>query len=224
MTKRVFRHSALEAWQLAIDIYDRVIKPQLSKEHIGLYLAIDVDSAEYELDKDDRTACDRLYERCHNAQPFLLRVGYPAADKLGGGWPAGSGESLECRRRTITEPNGAVEQSQGPPSDLPPNSPAPSGGTEMRVRGPRHSPEEFARRGKDIYQRVIKPTLTREAIGLFLAIDIESETYVLDKDDRAACDRLYERCPDAQPVLMRVGYPATHKLGGSWPAGSGESL
>jgi hypothetical protein len=193
------RHSPEEFVRRSREIYERVIKPTLSKEDIGKYLAIDIESGNYELDKDDWAACDRLYKRCPDAQPFLMRVGYPAAAKLGGGWPAGSGESLDW----WPEP---------PPKKEPPKS----------IWCYPH--EEVLRRAKDIYERVIKPALSKEDIGKFIAIDIESEDYEVDGNDWAACHRLSERSPGVPPFLMRIGYPTPHKLGGGWPPGSGESF
>lgn len=88
----------------------------------------------------------------------------------------------------------------------------------------RYPHEEVLRRAKDIYERVIKPRLSKEDIGKFVAIDIESEDYEVDGNDWAACDRLKRRRPEVPPFLMRIGYPTPVKLGGGWPAGSGESL
>jgi hypothetical protein len=83
----------------------------------------------------------------------------------------------------------------------------------MSNRGPRYSMEEFARRGREIYQRDIKPTLQPEDDGKFVIIDIETGMYEIDSDERAAGDRLYARRPDAQPWTERVGYRGAHWIG-----------
>ncbi|MFO0843015.1 MAG: hypothetical protein U0797_11570 [Gemmataceae bacterium] len=85
----------------------------------------------------------------------------------------------------------------------------------MTVRGPRYSNEEFARRGQEVYERVVRPALKPEDKDKFVAIEIESGDYELDPDERAACDRLYARHADPQIiVLRRVGHPAAVYLGG----------
>jgi hypothetical protein len=83
----------------------------------------------------------------------------------------------------------------------------------MTTRGPRYSREEFARRGRDIYERIVKPALCPEDDGKFVAIDIESGDYELDRNDYAATERLYSRRPDAQPWMERVGQPAAYRFG-----------
>jgi hypothetical protein len=80
-------------------------------------------------------------------------------------------------------------------------------------RKPRYSHEEFARRGKEIYERVVRPTLTPEDDGKFVAIDIETSEYEIDSDDYEVVERLYRRLPDAPPWIERVGWPAAYSIG-----------
>lgn len=86
--------------------------------------------------------------------------------------------------------------------------------------GPRYSREEFARRGEEIYQQDVKPTLRPDDEGKFVAIDIESRRFEIDVDDFSATDRLHKAIPGAQVWLMRVGAPAAHRIGG-WPRWKG---
>jgi len=83
----------------------------------------------------------------------------------------------------------------------------------MATRQARYGPEEFARRGQDIFDRVVGPALRPEDDNKFVAIDIESDGYEIDAKDHAATERLRKRYPDAQIWLMRVGHPATYRLG-----------
>jgi hypothetical protein len=83
----------------------------------------------------------------------------------------------------------------------------------MTNRQPRHSHEEFARLGEEVYQRRIRPTLRSEDDGKFVAIDIESGEFEIDPDDFSATDRLLKRLPDAQTWLMRVGRPTAYTIG-----------
>ena len=53
---------------------------------------------------------------------------------------------------------------------------------------PRYSKEEFARRGDEIYERVLRPVLETGNEGRFVAIDIETVAYAIDADELAASD------------------------------------
>jgi len=70
---------------------------------------------------------------------------------------------------------------------------------------PRYSKEEFARRGDEIYERQLRPTLETGNEGKFVAIDIDTGAYEIDSDELAASDRLLARLPNAQIWLRRIG-------------------
>ena len=78
---------------------------------------------------------------------------------------------------------------------------------------PRHSKEEFARRGQEIYKRDIRPHLQPGDDGKFVAIDIETGISESDQDDYTATQRLLARHADAQIWLVRVEQPATYRMG-----------
>lgn len=78
---------------------------------------------------------------------------------------------------------------------------------------PRYSEAEFARRGQEIFDRHIKPHVTTEDDGKFVAVDIETEAYEIDRDDYAATERLLSHNPDAQIWLLRVGQRTTYRIG-----------
>jgi len=73
--------------------------------------------------------------------------------------------------------------------------------------------KEFAARGDAIYKERIEPLLTSKDKGKFVAIDIETGEYEIARDRMLATDRLYERLPDAQPWMVRVGYAYSVKFG-----------
>jgi len=75
------------------------------------------------------------------------------------------------------------------------------------------SREEFVRRGKDYYGRFLRDKLEPEHKGKFLALDIETGEYEMDADEMAAIHRARARMPDAVFYILRVGYPAAHRLG-----------
>jgi hypothetical protein len=84
----------------------------------------------------------------------------------------------------------------------------------MTIRQPRYPKEEFARQGDEIYDRDIRPLVQSADQGKFAAIDIETGAWEMDADALAACDRLVAQLPDCQTWLVRIGYPAAHRLGG----------
>jgi hypothetical protein len=84
----------------------------------------------------------------------------------------------------------------------------------------RYSKEEFARRGDEIYERVVRPRLQPKDEGAFVAIDIETNEYELDRNELAACDRLRARLPEAQTWMVRVGSRYVHRFGGRQPKGT----
>jgi hypothetical protein len=66
------------------DIYDREIRLNVEADNRGKYLVLDIESGEYEVDRDDLTATKRLLAKRPNAILYGLRIGYPAAYRLGG--------------------------------------------------------------------------------------------------------------------------------------------
>jgi ribosomal protein L21E len=76
----------------------------------------------------------------------------------------------------------------------------------MAVRQPRYSKEEFAQRGDALYQSEVRQQVEEGNHGKIVAIDIETGAFELADDTIAATDRLYERVPDAQPWLVRIGH------------------
>jgi hypothetical protein len=80
-------------------------------------------------------------------------------------------------------------------------------------RQPRYSKEEFARRGDEIYESQVRHQVEEGNHGKIVAIDIETGAFELADDTMAATRQLYERLPDAQPWVVRIGYRAVHRFG-----------
>jgi hypothetical protein len=78
----------------------------------------------------------------------------------------------------------------------------------------RYSKEEFARRGDALVASKVCPHLTPADEDKFVAIDIETGEYELDKDERRAADRLRKRVPDPQIWLVHVTLGYLHRFGG----------
>ncbi|MBL1177501.1 hypothetical protein [Pantanalinema sp. GBBB05] len=83
----------------------------------------------------------------------------------------------------------------------------------MAVRQPRYSKEEFARRGNEIYESQVRQQVEEGNHGKIVAIDIETGAFEVADTAIVAVDRLYEREPDAQPWVIRIGHRAVFRLG-----------
>ena len=83
----------------------------------------------------------------------------------------------------------------------------------MAVRQPRYSKEEFAQRGDLIYQTQIRPQVEADNHGKIVAIDIETGDFEVDNSPMLAVDKLYERKPNAQPWVIRIGHRAVFRFG-----------
>ena len=83
MTPAVPRRDPEETARIGNEIFERRVKPLLKPEDDGKFVAIDVVTEEYEVDPDDYTAVMRLRRRKPDAEMWLMRAGYPAAEKLG---------------------------------------------------------------------------------------------------------------------------------------------
>ena len=84
----------------------------------------------------------------------------------------------------------------------------------MALRQPRYSKEEYAQRGNDLYNRLVRLRVEADHRGKFVALDIETGAWELDADALVACERLLMHKPDSQTWLVRVGYPYLHRIGG----------
>ena len=75
----------------------------------------------------------------------------------------------------------------------------------MPVR--RLSRNEIGQRGEALYLDLL-PQIESSHHGRFVAIDVESTEYELADEADTASDQLSARCPDAQILVERIGYPA----------------
>ena len=75
-------------------------------------------------------------------------------------------------------------------------------------------PEELARLGTEAYERHVRPHIRPEDHFKFVAIDVASGAYEIDRVDAHAILRLRARLPGAEIWLTRVGRPeAAYKFG-----------
>ena len=78
----------------------------------------------------------------------------------------------------------------------------------------RYSKEEFARCGDALISSKVRPNLTTADEDKFVAIDIETGEYELDKNEMKAADRLRKRVPDPQIWLVHLTLGDLHRFGG----------
>ena len=64
-------------------IFDQQILPTLRPEDNGKFVAIDVETGDYEMDADDYTAVARLQSRKPEADIWLMCAGYPTTYRIG---------------------------------------------------------------------------------------------------------------------------------------------
>jgi hypothetical protein len=83
----------------------------------------------------------------------------------------------------------------------------------MAVRQPRYSKEEFAQRGDALYESAVRAHVEEGNHGRIVAIDIETGAFELADTPIEATDRLYERVPDAQPWVIRIGHRSVYRFG-----------
>jgi hypothetical protein len=65
--------------------------------------------------------------------------------------------------------------------------------------------EEIVPRGREIYERDVRPRLGPEHEGKFVVIDVESGDYEISDDDGEAFGRAEDRRPEAVFFVLRVG-------------------
>jgi len=79
-------HSPEEVESLGEAIYQQRIRDKVESQHKGKFLVVDVETGEYEIDEDDLKATQRALAKRPDAVLYGLRIGYPAAYRLGGGF------------------------------------------------------------------------------------------------------------------------------------------
>jgi hypothetical protein len=83
----------------------------------------------------------------------------------------------------------------------------------MHSPQPVFSKEEFARRGDEIYERTVLRQLKPGDEGKYVAVDIQTEAFEIDREELAASDRLLAKHPNAQTWLERVGSRYVRRFG-----------
>ncbi|MBD2303323.1 hypothetical protein H6G80_15335 [Nostoc sp. FACHB-87] len=84
MTVRQPRYSKEEFAHRGDYIYETQIKPQVEAGNDGKIVAIDLETGDFEIDKSEIVACDRLETRHPDAQIWIVRIGSRHVRRFGG--------------------------------------------------------------------------------------------------------------------------------------------
>ena len=77
------RYGREEVAQRGDEIYEREVLPRLSPKDEGKFALIDVETGDYEVDRDEIAASDRLLARHPDAQVWMRQVGSRYARRFG---------------------------------------------------------------------------------------------------------------------------------------------
>ncbi len=77
------RYSSSEIVERGKALYDREIHQKLADTDRGKMLVLDIETGEYELDRDEMTALMRARQKRPGAPFYVARVGHPTAFRLG---------------------------------------------------------------------------------------------------------------------------------------------
>jgi hypothetical protein len=78
------RYSKEEFAHRGDTLYNSAVRPHLQPADDGRFVALDIDTGEYEMDDDELAACDRLRARLPRAQIWMVRVGSRYVHRFGG--------------------------------------------------------------------------------------------------------------------------------------------
>jgi len=65
-------------------IYRKDILPRLAAKDVGKFVAIDIETGQYEIAANEMKAGDKLRARLPDAQIWMVRIGYASARSFGG--------------------------------------------------------------------------------------------------------------------------------------------
>jgi len=84
MATKSSRYSREEVIRLGNGIYESKVRPNLKPADIDRFVAIDIESGEWELGDTEMEAYDHLRERFPNGQTWLILAGRPYLHSFGG--------------------------------------------------------------------------------------------------------------------------------------------
>lgn len=78
------RYSSEEIVRRGQALYDQQLCNQVAAGNTGKFLVLDIETGEYEIDRDELAALKRAKAKRPEAPLYMLRIGYPAAYRIGG--------------------------------------------------------------------------------------------------------------------------------------------
>ena len=81
MTRAVLDHHELA--RRGQEYYDRVLRAKLEPHHKGKFLALEVETGDYELGDSQLEALDRVEAKHPDSVFYILRIGYRTAARIG---------------------------------------------------------------------------------------------------------------------------------------------
>lgn len=78
------RYTTREIVERGKAIYEQQIRPKVEAENKGKFLVVDIQTGDFEMAEDDLTASDRAIAKNPGAALYGVRIGSPAAYRLGG--------------------------------------------------------------------------------------------------------------------------------------------
>lgn len=76
-------YSSKEIAERGQALFEREISSQLDASARGKFLALDIETGEFEIDADEKAALKRAQAKHPNAALYLVRIGHPTAYRLG---------------------------------------------------------------------------------------------------------------------------------------------
>ena len=64
--------------------FEKVVRSHLKSQDVGRFVALDIDTGDFEIDDNELTACDRLRARHPDAQIWMVRAGSRYVHRFGG--------------------------------------------------------------------------------------------------------------------------------------------
>ena len=83
MPVRQRRYSKEEIARRGQELYESQVRQQIEAGNEGKIVAIDIETGAFEVDDYVTPATNRLFERYPDAQPWGIRIGYPAVYHFG---------------------------------------------------------------------------------------------------------------------------------------------
>lgn len=78
------RYSKEEFARRGDEIYESQVRQQVEEGNYGKIVAIDIETGDFEVDRSETAACDRLEIRCPDAQIWIVRIGSRHVRRFGG--------------------------------------------------------------------------------------------------------------------------------------------